>query len=134
MNGRTVERSSGRTLLGILAVAVALPVLVEGAARGASGGDPKAGKEQYERLCAVCHGAGGRGDGPALRGMPVHPKSFADAAAFRDVTDQALFEAIQKGGAAIGKSPLMPPFGDQLKEGQIRDLVAYLRSLPPPAR
>ncbi len=136
MHSRTAERSNCRTLLSIVAagVAVALPMLVGGAARGASGGDPKAGKEQYEKLCAVCHGASGRGDGPALRGMPVHPKSFADPAGFRDVTDQALFEAIQKGGAAIGKSPLMPPFGDQLKEGQIRDLVAYLRSLAPPAR
>ncbi len=146
MNSRTAGRLSGaghtgavancRTLLSLVAmgVAVALPMLVEGAARGASGGDPKAGKEPYEKLCAVCHGASGRGDGPALRGMPVRPKSFADPAAFRDVTDQALFEAIQKGGAATGKSPIMPPFGDQLKEGQIRDLLAYLRSLAPPAR
>ena len=136
MNRRTAERSNSRTLFSIVATgaAAALLVVLGGAARGASGGDPKAGKEQYEKLCAVCHGASGRGDGPALRGMPVHPKSFADPAAFRDVTDQALLESIQKGGAASGKSPLMPPFGDQLKEGQIRDLVAYLRALAPPAR
>ena len=103
-------------------------------ARGASGGDVKAGEEQYEKLCAVCHGPTGKGDGQGLRGIPVHPKSFSDAAALRNVTDQALFDTIQKGGAATGKSPIMPPFGDQIKEGQIRDLVAYIRSLAAPAR
>ena len=146
MSSRTVERhraapcggamANGRTLLGVLAVGVAVAVLGDwqGPVRGASPGDLRAGKDLYETLCAVCHGPTGRGDGPALRGVPVHPTSFADASALRNVSDQALFESIQKGGAATGKSPLMPPFGDQLKEGQIRDLVAYLRSLAAAAR
>lgn len=133
MSGRTFEQSCGRTLLAVVAV-LALLAVWHAPAPGASRGDPKAGKVQYERLCAVCHGSTGKGDGQGLRGMPVHPKSFSDAAAFRNVTDQALFDAIRKGGAATGKSPMMPPFGDQLKEGQIRDVVAYLRSLAAPAR
>ena len=136
MNTRTPEHSKSRTLLCLAAscVAVALLGLWEVPARGAAGGNPKVGKEQYDRLCSVCHGPTGKGDGQGLRGMPVHPKSFSDAAAFRNVTDQALFDAIQKGGAATGKSPMMPPFGTQLNEGQIRDLVAYLRTLAAPAR
>jgi mono/diheme cytochrome c family protein len=136
MNSRTVERSNGRTLFALVTVlaAAALLGVWRAPARGASQGDPKAGKEQYEKLCAVCHGPTGKGDGQGLRGMPVHPKSFSDAAALRNVTDQALFDTIQKGGAATGKSPMMPPFGGQLKEGQVRDLVAYLRSLAAPAR
>jgi mono/diheme cytochrome c family protein len=135
MNGRTAEPSNSRTLFAMAALLAAALVGVSHApARGAAGGNPKAGKEQYDRLCAVCHGPTGKGDGQGLRGMPVHPKSFSDAAALRSVTDQALFDAIQKGGAATGKSPMMPPFGTQLNEGQIRDLVAYLRSLAAPAR
>ncbi len=136
MKSRTVERSNGRTLWGVLAACTAMAILAAGGApaRGAARGDPKAGKEQYEKLCAVCHGPTGKGDGQALRGVPVRPKSFADPTALRGVTDQALFNTIQKGGAGTDKSPLMPPFGDQLKEGQIRDLVAYIRSLAPPAR
>ncbi|HYB71926.1 MAG TPA: cytochrome c [Candidatus Sulfotelmatobacter sp.] len=133
MNGRTVEQSYGRTLLVVVAVLAVLAVW-RAPARGASRGDPKAGKEPYEKFCAVCHGPTGKGDGQGLRGLPVHPKSFSDAAALRNVTDQALFDTIQKGGAATGKSPIMPPFGDQIKEAQIRDLVAYLRSLAAPAR
>lgn len=121
--------------------ATALVVLILGAgpfpADGAQGppqGNAAAGKETYARLCAVCHGPAGKGDGQALRGVPVRAKSFADPAAFREVSDRALFEAIQKGGAGTGKSPMMPPFGAQLKEGQIWDLVAYIRSLASPPR
>lgn len=134
MNARTPEHPNGRTLLSVVAVAVALLGFWEAPVRGAARGDPKAGKEQYETLCAVCHGPAGKGDGQALRGVPVRPKSFADPAAMRAVTDQALVATIQRGGAATGKSPLMPPFGAQLKEGQILDLVAYIRSLAPSAR
>ena len=94
--------------------------------------NPRAGKEIYEKLCGVCHGPEGKGDGQALRGMPVKPKSFTDAAAMRDLTDQHLFDAIQKGGVGVKKSPMMPPFGDQLKDPQVWDLVAYIRSLAPP--
>ena len=43
--------------------------------------------------------------------------------------DQYLFDLIQKGGAAVGKSPLIPPFGSKMKDGEIRDLIAYLKTL-----
>ena len=36
---------------------------------------------------------------------------------------------IRKGGQAIGRSPYMPPWGDELDEQQIRDLIAYLRRI-----
>jgi mono/diheme cytochrome c family protein len=127
----------------VLAAGAALALLAQVAtpARAASKGEarkaeskanPRAGREIYEKLCGVCHGPEGRGNGQALRGMPVKPKDFADAAAMRELTDQYLFDAIQKGGVGVKKSPMMPPFGDQLKEPQIWDLVAYIRSLAPP--
>ncbi len=118
--------------LGVLALGH-LPAV--GASKAEAQGSVRAGKEAYEKLCAVCHGADGKGDGQALKGMPVRPKSFADASAMRGVSDQNLFDAIQKGGAGVKKSPMMPPFGDQIKDPQIWNLVAFIRSLaPPPAR
>ena len=134
--GRDGGRRARRGWIGVTAVAVAAGVLAAAGAPapGAAGPDARAGKTQYERLCAVCHGAQGTGDGQALRGMPVRPRSFADPATFKGVPDQAVFETIRQGGAALRRSPLMPPFGDQLKDGQIWDLVAYIRSLAPPAR
>ena len=41
--------------------------------------------------------------------------------------DQYLFNLIQKGGAAVGKSPFMTPA--KLKDGEIQDVIAYIRSL-----
>jgi mono/diheme cytochrome c family protein len=121
-------------LLGILLSLLALGgVVADGAtktdARPGAQANPAAGKAVYERLCSVCHGPDGKGDGQAMRGMPVRAKSFADPAAMRGLADQGLFDAIKKGGAGVGKSPMMPPFGDQLKDPQIWDLVAYIRSL-----
>jgi cytochrome c553 len=40
---------------------------------------------------------------------------------------------LKEGGPALGKSPLMGAWGKNLSEQQIRDLVAFLRSLAGPA-
>jgi cytochrome c oxidase cbb3-type subunit III len=120
----------------LLAAGALAAVLALGAAPApaASKAEAKPGKDRFDKLCAVCHGEAGRGDGQALRGVPVRPRNFADPAAMRGVTDQALFDAIKKGGPAVGKSPLMPSFGDQVKDADIGELVAYIRSLAPPRR
>jgi mono/diheme cytochrome c family protein len=47
-------------------------------------------------------------------------------------TDKFLMEIISKGGGAVGKSPMMPAWGGALKEGQLQDLVAYVRSIANP--
>jgi mono/diheme cytochrome c family protein len=132
--GKASGRRRLRGAVGAAGMAAALLAASGPPTPAASKADPRAGKEQYDRLCAVCHGGEGKGDGQALRGLPVRPKSFAEPATFRAVPDQALFETIKKGGAALKKSPMMPPFGDQLKDAQIWDLVAYIKSLAPPAR
>jgi mono/diheme cytochrome c family protein len=33
------------------------------------------------------------------------------------------------GGAAVGKSPTMPPWGGALSDGDINNVVAFIRSL-----
>ena len=39
---------------------------------------------------------------------------------------------ISEGGAAVGKSPLMAPWGGTLNDEQIEDVVAFIRSLADP--
>jgi len=34
------------------------------------------GQEMYSQYCAVCHGAEGRGNGPAAKGLKVHPTNL----------------------------------------------------------
>lgn len=65
-------------------------------------------REMYTSTCVSCHGPRGAGDGLAAAGLPARPASFADAAWQARTTDQQIERAIVGGGAAIGKSPLMP--------------------------
>lgn len=81
----------------------------------------------YKDLCASCHGARGRGDGPAAAALNPKPKDFADCKAMAKESDEALFKIIKEGSQSVGRSPLMPPWGGALKDPQIRDLVAYIR-------
>jgi mono/diheme cytochrome c family protein len=92
-------------------------------------GDVAKGKGIYANMCASCHGPGGKGDGPAAAALNPKPKDLTDKAYMKSLKDQYLSDIIAKGGAAAGKSPLMPPFGGALKEEDIRNLTAFMRSL-----
>ena len=48
------------------------------------------------------------------------------------LTDTYLFTIIKQGGQAVQKSQMMPPWGTQLKDQQIWDVIAYVRSLAVP--
>ncbi|MGH7409083.1 MAG: c-type cytochrome [Candidatus Methylomirabilales bacterium] len=95
-------------------------------------GDPKAGKAGYDLLCGSCHGASGKGDGPAAASLPAKPQTLADGKYMNNLTDQHLFSVIKGGGASVGKSPLMPPWGSQLGDQDIWNLVSYIRSMAIP--
>ena len=46
-----------------------------------------------------------------------------------ELSDEHLFKVIKEGGASVGKSPLMAPWGGTLTDDQIRDVVAFVRSI-----
>ena len=48
------------------------------------------------------------------------------------LTDEYLIQVISEGGGAVGKSTLMAPWGGTLSDVQIRDIVAFLRSIAEP--
>lgn len=107
-----------------LALALAL-----GVAPAANAGDAAAGGARFKQLCATCHGPSGKGDGPAAAAIKPKPRDLTDPAWQKSVTDEYLVKVIQKGGAAVGKSPMMTPFGASVNEAQMKDLIAYIRSL-----
>ncbi len=69
----------------------------------------------YKAKCAMCHGADGKGG-------KMGTKDFA-APDIQGMTDAQLTEIITK-----GKPPKMPAYGDKLKDSDIKDLVAYIRT------
>ncbi len=81
-------------------------------------GDAKA---TFDSKCASCHGKDGRAK--SLHGKHVHARDLTDASWQNEVSDERLFNSINKGK---GK---MPAFGKKLSEDQIDALVRYVRQL-----
>lgn len=85
------------------------------------------GKHLFDHYCATCHGDGGKGDGQNASNLDPAPpdlttsKRLADTAHFRRV--------IAEGSAAIGRSPLSPPWGRTLSAQEIEYLTLYCRGL-----
>jgi mono/diheme cytochrome c family protein len=90
------------------------------------------GKKLYASYCVTCHGEQGKGDGPAARALPVKAADHTNGATMNQLSDKYLTDIITKGGPAVGKSPIMPGWGSQFNESQIRDLVAFIRSIAEP--
>ncbi|MGH7768196.1 MAG: c-type cytochrome [Candidatus Binatia bacterium] len=116
-------------LLGVAALLLILLI----AAQPAAAQDKAEGKKLYITYCSGCHGESGKGDGPAAASLPVKPTNHTDGAAMNQLPDKFLFEIISKGGQAVSKSSFMPGWGNQLREKQIRDVIAHIRSLANPA-
>jgi mono/diheme cytochrome c family protein len=57
---------------------------------------------------------------------------FTDGAVLNRLTDAELTSVIAHGGAALGKSPQMPPYGATLTPGEIKAVVAYIRAVSDP--
>lgn len=82
----------------------------------------------YQATCATCHGPNGAGDGVVAKGLPVKPADFTDPVFWSTRDDARVAKSIKEGGAAVGVSPLMAPFGATLSDSELTSVVAYLRT------
>ena len=89
----------------------------------------KEGKRVYLHYCAPCHGKKGNGKGFNARYLDPRPANHTDSEFMSRRTDGDLFDVIYGGGRAVGRSPLMPPWGETLSEDEIKSLIIYLRWL-----
>ncbi len=105
------------------------PAPAETAAAGDLQGDAEKGAQLYATFCATCHGATGKGDGPAGKALNPPATDHTNHDYMATLSDEHLFTVISKGGAAVGKSPLMTPWGGVIDEQGIRNLIAHLRKL-----
>jgi len=63
------------------------------------------GKALYAANCAACHGAEGRGDGPAGKGLDPLPANFHDAARMSERSLYGLYNAITLGVTGTSMAP-----------------------------
>ena len=66
-----------------------------------------------------------------MRSQP-RPARHSDGTTMNALSDDYLFRVIDEGGAAVGKSPLMAPWGGTLSDDQIRSVIVFIRSLADP--
>ncbi len=86
--------------------------------------DTTRGKAVYERHCQKCHGVGGWGDGPDAQALKVAPANFHRFSSFLK-SDEELLRTIEHG---VVFSP-MHSWRGQLTDGEMQDVVAYVRLL-----
>jgi mono/diheme cytochrome c family protein len=85
-------------------------------------GSATKGKEVFDQKCIVCHFADSDAKkiGPGLKGISKRGTFTVNN---NKVTDDTLKTWIENGDA------LMPPFKDVLDEQQIKDVIAYVKTL-----
>ena len=87
------------------------------------------GREIFQHYCQTCHGETGAGDGFNAFNLDPRPRDISDPAFQKKKTDAELADAIQRGGAGVGLSALMPPWGRTLSRAEVDEVVLYIRSL-----
>jgi cytochrome c6 len=78
------------------------------------------GAANYKAKCAMCHGADGKGDTPIGKKMGIHDFASAEV---QKASDADLIATITKG------KNKMPAYENKLSAAQIKEIVAYIRSL-----
>ena len=96
--------------------------IVAGATLSAAAADAKA---IYEKSCAKCHGAEGKGD--TKMGQKLGCKDYSDAKVQAELKDDAAFKAIKEGLKDKDGNTLMKPT-EGVSDEDIKALVAYMRT------
>ena len=90
---------------------------------GCTGAEQRGRQLYAERGCAVCHGAGGRGDGPAAKRLDIPPLDLTDARTYKQGPGQDQIAASIRNGSGA-----MPAFRD-LTGPEASDIAAWIVSL-----
>ena len=114
----------GIAFLGVAVAVVAQdpPAKTPAKKTAASKGSPTKGKEVFDQKCGICHFADSDAKkiGPGLKGISKRGTFTVNNNKF---TEETLKTWIENGDS------LMPPFKDVLDEAQIKDVIAYVKTL-----
>jgi cytochrome c553 len=123
----------GQGIPGAVAAPSAEPAAPAAPAAAADAIPPAAVAEaqaKWQNLCSTCHGALGKGDGPAGMALQPRPRDLTLATWQSSVTDEHIEKVILHGGQSANLSVLMPANPDlAAKPNVIKALRAHVRSL-----
>jgi cytochrome c oxidase cbb3-type subunit 3 len=87
------------------------------------------GKRVFYNNCVWCH-ADATPAGPSNRiNLSPTPPLATDGETLNSLPDEAMQNIITLGGAAMGKSAMMPPWGQTLTQDDIRAVMAFERAI-----
>jgi mono/diheme cytochrome c family protein len=90
------------------------------------------GKRLFYTYCVWCH-ADSTPAGPSNRSnLTPTPLLMNDGSVLNAASNEYLTNLIGLGGSALGKSSMMPPYGQTLKKDEIQALIAYMRAIAEP--
>ncbi|MDY0023176.1 cytochrome c [Arenimonas caeni] len=119
-----MARKRTSLVLTLLAALLAGPALAQAP-------DLADGRRIYDQACAACHGPTGRPDpsSPVLAGLETPPADLSDPLfnSREPANDWEL--VVGHGGHAMGLSPQMPAQREALSAEEIRNVVAYVKTL-----
>lgn len=135
MINRTITRLLGTLTLSLLASAAgaddkAKVYAIDSnscAPEGELRGDPQNGSLLHVENCAECHGYDGKAEVIVMH-MDEPPRDETDVEYMKTLSDLFLYLAICKGGEQVGRSLVMPAWGDFFTDQEIRDLIAHVRT------
>jgi mono/diheme cytochrome c family protein len=78
------------------------------------------GESTYKAKCQMCHGVNGAADSTIAKNLKIKPASDAD---MKKLTAAQMIDSVKNG------KNRMPSFKDKLSDAQIKEVVAYFRSL-----
>ncbi len=115
-------------IIGMTMLAVGLAAAVEAADLPAAA--VAEGEKVWTSRCAICHGAGGKGDGPASGPLNPKPRDMTDPKWQASVDDAHIETIIVKGGPGVKLSPMMAANPDlEAKPDVVKALRVKVRSL-----
>lgn len=82
---------------------------------------------KYTNFCSSCHGPDGKADTAMGKALNPKPRNFTLATWQDSVNDERIAKVVKEGGASVGLSPLMAPWGALLNEAEIKDMVKKIR-------
>jgi mono/diheme cytochrome c family protein len=112
--------------MGACAVRGAMLAMLVAASLHAQGAeDAVHGRAVFRAHCMQCHGEKADGNGPLASRYNPRPANIA--ASVR--SDDYMLQIVTLGGAALGRSSVMPEWGLELSGQEILDVVTYLRQV-----